>query len=337
MRGRGGRFRVVALALAVVPPALLGGLADDAASLPEPVASAAEERTHGPDGLELYRPRGQVAAAPYDVDEAAPWAPEEWDGALNTADQADLVELPTVHAVYVYPADKLSRFREFAAMFQADARQATGVLASLYGRGIRFDERLSADATTVYLDITEFKSKYRSGQLGGRDQFKLVAKELAAHQEFDDPDKKYAVWLDASSRYCGQANLSHDTQRAAENQNELRTTAIVYRPYDAKNADGGFCRGRTLLHELGHNLGALQEVAPNAFDGAHCDDSAEDAMCYTSETSSDTGGPAFDWGNDDYWDPAAAGGTGELGWWAVNLSRFVCPASGCADESTPNY
>lgn len=52
-------------------------------------------------------------------------------------------------------------------------------------------------------------------------------------------------------------------------------------------------------------MGALQDDSPNDFDGAHRADSAEDVMCYTSETANDTGGPAFDWGNDDYWDGAA--------------------------------
>ena len=103
---------------------------------------------------------------------------------------------------------------------------------------------------------------------------------------------------------------------------------------------GGFCRGRTLRHELGHTMGALQKVAPHAYDGAHCNDSAEDTMCYTSATSFDSGGPSFDYGNDDYWDPVAnpsLGSTRKLGWWTVNRSRFVCALTGCANPSTPEY
>jgi hypothetical protein len=75
------------------------------------------------------------------------------------------------------------------------------------------------------------------------------------------------------------------------------------------------------MHEMGHNMGALQQVAPNAFDGAHCDDSAEDVMCYTSATSTDTGTAAFDYGNNDYW--------GALSWWTVDLSKYVCASSTC--------
>lgn len=241
------------------------------------------------------------------------------------------------HAVYVYPSDKkdfpATRFSRYVAMFQADARDASRLLDTLYGRGIRFDERQSALGAPM-LDITVFRSRYNSKQLSAANQFDLVTRELGA--TFNAPNKKYVVWLDAGSQYCGQANLSQDTTRAASNLNEGKTLAIVYRPYNLNDlGSGGFCRGRTLLHELGHTMGALQRVAPHAFDGAHCDDSGEDTMCYTSATSVDTGGPAFDYNNDDYWDPLANPSyvatessplSGKLPWWTVNLSRFLCDA-----------
>ncbi|MDQ4025827.1 MAG: zinc-dependent metalloprotease, partial [Actinomycetota bacterium] len=281
--------------------------------------------------------RGRApGAAPYDVDGHAAWSASQWDGAVNTADQPDLTSLPTFHAVYVYPRDKASRFTQFAAMFQADALDTARLLG--YGRALRFDERTGA-AGARYLDITVMRSSYTAKRLGGGNQFSLVSNELAS-RGFTNSNKKYFVWLDAPSQYCGQAQLYQDARRSADNYNERRTTAIVYRPYPTSDASGGFCRGRTLLHELGHNMGALQKVAPHAFDGAHCNDSAEDVMCYTSQTSVDTGGPAFDWNNDDYWDPAAnpaLATDATLAWWTVNLSRFVCPAdavtSSCGDDT----
>jgi len=336
----GRRWRLV-VAGAVLPAGLVAGLAGEAASLPQRAAPAGEEHaaTHGPDGVDLdSRGRGRVGApaAVYEVDAPAPWSASEYDGAVHTTDQPDLTTLATFHAIYLHPADSKSRFPQFAAMFQADARQASSLLATLYGRGIRLDERAGAGGAR-YLDITVVRSRYRARQLSGGNQFSLVANELAA-KGFTSPDKKYAVWLDAGSQACGQGHLYQDTRRTAANSNEGRTTAIVYRPYSAADASGGFCRGRTLRHELGHNMGALQQVAPHAFDGAHCDDSAEDTMCYTSAASVDTGAPAFDHGNDDYWDPVAAGGSARLPWWTVNLSRFVCPPGGdCTRPNTPEF
>ena len=320
------RSRLAAVAAtALLAPALLLAGSSPAGSLPEQASTAGHEHahTHGPDGLALDRggPNRAAAAAPYAVDTHASWAPAQWDGQVNRADQPDLTTAPQIHAVYVYPARTTSRFSDFAAMFQADARQANSLLATTRQRALRFDERLGADNVTRYLDITVFQSRYRANQLSGSNQFSLVANELAGLSEFNKPNKKYVVWLDAGSKYCGQATLYHDTNRSELNANNGRTTGIVYRPYSTTNGEGGFCRGRTLLHELGHNLGALQVEAPSSFDDAHCNDSAEDVMCYTSQTSNDTGDAVFDYASNDYWDP---GPLQPLGWWTVNLSRFVC-------------
>ncbi|MBW3614265.1 MAG: zinc-dependent metalloprotease [Actinobacteria bacterium] len=326
------RSRLAAVAAtALLAPALLVAGSSPAGSLPDRAAPAGHEHahTHGPDGLALDRggPNRVAAAAPYDVDAHAPWSKAEWDGLAPTADvKPDVAVGPQIHAVYVYPARSTSRFLDFAAMFQADARQANTLLSATRNRALRFDERVGADGSTRYLDITVFRSKYNAKQLAGSNQFSLVANELEASGKFSEPDKKYVVWLDAGSKYCGQATLYHDTTRSELNANNGRTTGIVYRPYSTTNGEGGFWPGRTLLHELGHNLGALQADAPSSFDDAHCNDSAEDVMCYTSQTSNDTGGPVFDHGDNDYWDPSP---TAPLPWWTVNLSKFVCtPGAG---------
>ena len=355
------RWRRSAVAMASLVGLLnVGTSVVSAQTLPPQAPPVAHEHTHGPDGLDLdARGRPAPAAPPYDVDRHADWSSNQHDGQPYTSDlgDGDRVGLAMFHAVYVYPSDKPeyaqgtgSRFSTFAAMFQADARQASQLLSDLYGRAIRFDERDGG-----LLDITVFRSKYNSRQLAGSRQFNLVNDELAAAKnpdgtlKFAAPNKKYMAWLDAGSRYCGQANLSHDARRVADNQNEGRTLAIVYRPYDMSDSrTGGFCRGRTLRHELGHALGALQKDAPSSFDDAHCNDSAEDTMCYTSETTHDPGDADFDYRNDDYWDPVAnpsyaekypSGPGGKLGWWTVNLSKYLCdaPTSCHLAASTPPY
>ena len=345
------RLALVLFALAAV--AALVGAGPATAGLPSqapPVAHDHASHHHGPDGLALDpgngRGRPAVPAATYDVDGHAPWTEADWtapkDPGADQPDRAELAGLPQVHAIYVYPAKAATRLPRFGAMFQADAKQADSRLAS-YGRTIRWDLR-----TDGKLDITSFQSKYRATQLAGANQFSLVANELAS--VFKDPNKKYVVWLDAGSKYCGQGTLWNDTSRSPTNASDVnRTTGIVYRPYGATTSTGGFCRGRTLLHELGHNLGAVLAPAPHSFDDAHCNDSAEDVMCYTSQTSKDTGLAVFDYLNDDYWDARAT--VNPLGfeparpalpWWTVNLSRFLCPpVSGvpnCAvANSNPGY
>lgn len=332
------------LAVAATVGLLVSGLSGQAMSAEEQApgdhghGAAPTHRSHGPDGIALDRQ--DLAAAPFAADTEVSWVASEYDGAAYTIDRPDVAGrsgLAMVHAIYVYAKEKPNRFSTFGAMFQADVRDASRLLETRYGRGIRFDERpdiRGVDRPTV-VDITVFRSRYRSAQLSATNQFDVVAGELAADGRFSNPDKKYVVFLDAPSQYCGQGELWQDTQRNASNASEQRTLGIVYRPYDPNTAStGGFCRGRTLRHEIGHNLGALQSLAPHAFDGAHCADSAEDTMCYRFADTPDTGAAVFDYGNDDYWDPIAAGGTAKLAWWTVNLSRFVCPPGG--DCSQPN-
>lgn len=334
------RIHQVAVGAALVAASLavpVAGPPMDAGADTAPLLAVAPNVGHGPDGPELdHSPVGPQ----WEVDLHAPWAASEWDEAEFTADQPDSTALPTVHAVYLHPLDQPSRFQEFAAMLQADARDASKKLADLYGRGIRWDERTGAGGAS-YVDITVVRSAMTTAELAAPQwQFNAVYSELF-RVGLNKPNKKYAVWLDAPSTFCGQAMLSQDRRRRASNGNELTSLAIVYRKGAPVDVDGGFCRGRTLLHELGHAMGALQEGAPNAFDGAHCADSAEDVMCYAPPALNDTGRQEFDYRNDDYWDPAAnpaLGSSTKLPWWTVNLSRFICPTTGCANANkNPGY
>ena len=355
----------------VLVGASLGGAAN--ASLPPEAADSGHAHAgHGPDGLALDR-RVRTPGATYSVDNHAAWASCEYDGVARSTDTTDLSAyattatgyLPQVHAVYVHPANSASRFLSFAAMFQADARQSSALLQTL-GRDVRWDLRETTTTPPVgfcgaatMLDITVFRSQYSAKQLSTSRQFSLVANELAASGKFSAPDKKYVVWLDAGSRYCGQGSLWQDINRSATNKSEVnRTTGIVYRPYANDPATGGFCRGRTLLHELGHNMGAVQNVAPNAFDGAHCDDDNNDTMCYRDQAADQITSPTpqFDFGKNDYWDLGASQVSAsnpdglpttsaeKLGWWALNLSKYVCPlattgtSADCARaNSNPGY
>ena len=326
------RLRVFGVLLCLALPAVAAGTVGVAGSLPEQASDTGEANAHShPDGLDLdARGRGKpgVVAAGYGVDAYAPVVTSDWDGQAYAADQPDGAKLnqPQFHAIYLYPSNGVNRFNQFAAMIQADARQASDFLSS-YGRAVRWDTRpdTRAGRTTPLIDITVLKSNNNSKRLGSGNQFTVVKNEIAS-RGFNNANKKYVVWLDAPSQYCGQGELYQDTRRTSANNNQLKTTAIVYRPYPTGDpVTGGFCRGRTAMHEMGHNMGALQKVAPHAFDGAHCSDSAEDVMCYTSATSLDTGDPAFDYKNDDYWDPSS----GALPWWTVNLSKYVCPTTSC--------
>lgn len=71
----------------------------------------------------------------------------------------------------------------------------------------------------------------------------------------------------------------------------------------------------TLVHELGHTLGAVPLSAPNSDGGWHCSDSL-DFMCYGGVQRQVCPVVTFDCGNDDYFDH---GGW----WWDVADSPFL--------------
>ena len=335
------RARLLLVLAALVAATVASASAVPAQAAPRPTDKHEYEHahTHGPDGLDLDRRGRKKGPAAFVVDDVLrpPWNAADHDGvspAIATPDSPDVdyvAALPQLHAVYVYPSDAPSRFGQFAAMFQADARQASSFLETKYGRALRWDE-VDRGGTRL-LDITVIRSAYKANQLATTNQFNLVRADV--EQVFPSstyPHKKFVAWLDSGSQYCGQGELYQDTRRLSGNNNELRTLGIVYRPYAVADATtGGWCRGRTLLHEIGHNLGAVQQVSPRAFDGAHCNDDDNDVMCYTSAATYDSGVAQFDYGTNDYWDPGAQRGSTpfaqKLNWWAVNLNKFVCPTT----------
>jgi len=276
-----------------------------------------------------------------------PWSSADYDGKQFGADQADTTTLPTIHAVYLYPSDAPNRFASFAAMFQRDARRGSAQLQSALGYGFRWDDRVDATGRRL-LDVTVLRSGYNLKKLSGSSQFSLARSEVAA--KLANPNKKYMIWLDAPSSYCGQSDTVSGTTRTASNAANGRTYTLVYRYYDAANAQGGFCA--PILHELFHSMGAVSPSAPHYTAGAHCVDNANDILCNGSSAipfDSSLGGAYVDYRNDDYWDPGAdvysgAPASAKLGWWTVNLNRFLCPpsasdptAADCAGPNSPAY
>ncbi|MEA2475821.1 MAG: hypothetical protein QOC87_20 [Actinomycetota bacterium] len=305
---------------------------------PPPMSEEAILHSHGPDGpgVDLNPHAGP------NFDPSATWSPSDYDGQIWTKDAPDITDpsiLPSVHAIYLYPSDAASRFLQLAPMMQASARRASSLMKAFTGHEIRFDERYGADSATRYLDITVVKSSYDTRKLGSSSQFSWVTKQLSS-SGFTNPNKKYLVWLDAPSQYCGQSSLQQATQRNASNPNNARSVSAIYRYYDPSNSAGGFCGA--VLHELSHAMGAVQSVAPH-YQTSHCNDNANDVMCYYASTIpySASAGLYYDYGDNDYLDPSAdatnPGLTGKLPWWTVNLSRFLCGTAGCEYPNTPSY
>jgi hypothetical protein len=326
------------LAAAVFAPASAG------ASVGAPI-------THGPDPAGVSagpeQPAGPTAALGKRV---AKLVPSAWCGTETNADD-EVNEVDNgpfrYHAVYMLAADSTNRFGSIATTLQNDAFQASALLETSYGRAIRFD--LGTSCGPQYLDITVVRMPQTSAQMAAlarssNGTFDAVSHALDAAglttiQPSDSIDdaaartRNYLVWLDAPAPdgSCGQAAIYDDPSRSQDNLNNLGgKAAVVFR-----NGDG-FCSSNAARHEIGHNLGGLQPVAPHAFDGSHCNDAYEDTMCYSNSPQVADGrrGTFFDYGNDDYWSLPGA----PLGWWTVDENRFLCPDASCnvVDGATPD-
>lgn len=302
-------------------------------------ARASFVRTHGPDPA--------PPAAPASAGFATVAAASDWCANTATAsrqfDNGDY----RYHAIYVHPADRPSRLTALGGELQAAAFGASALLEREYRRAIRFD--VGTPCGREQLDISELQLPFTEAQLsalaaaGGAATFDAVAGALRtagfgvadkdeAREQLASRTENYVVWLDGPSppRSCGQGTALLDTTRSQTNVNNFGgKLALIFRQ------GREFCGADVVRHEIGHNLGALQPDAPHAPDGVHCDDAFEDTMCGLSSPRIAGGafnGLYFDYGNDDYWDPPQGQ---PLGWWTLNLSRFLCPTPDCNRPAAP--
>src|SRR3954470_11686923 len=297
--------------------------------------------THGPDPAQVAA-GPEAALAPAALGKrVAKLVPSAWCGTeAGSDDTVNEVDNGTYryHAVYMIPADGQDRFPALATAMQRDAFQASALLETAYGRAIRFD--IGTSCGPQYLDISVVRMPQTSAQLtaaarSGNGTFNAVSAALdaAGFTTIQPTDsvadaaartRNYVVWLDAPapSGSCGQAAIYDDPTRSADNLNNFGgKAAVVFRN------GSGFCSSNAARHEIGHNLGGLQPVAPHALDGSHCDDAYEDTMCYSNspEVADGERGTFFDYGNDDYWSLPGA----PLPWWTVDENRVLCPDASC--------
>lgn len=288
--------------------------------------------THGPDPA----PRSSGSATARVAQAPAPWCGD----VRSTDDTANEASPPyRFHAVYAVPSDRPARLSQVASGIQADAQSASSLFAARFGRGIRFDygTRCGAanlDITTISLpeDTTSLErlAATPAGVLEvvarALDAAGLPTARAGAAPRGVAATTNYVVWLDgpAPEQYCGQATLTLDRRRSQDNGNTVGgKVAAIFRD------GGGFCGASTVLHEVGHTLGAVQPRSSGGEWTGHCSDEAEDLMCDPSAPALSGPGAArdrLDAAHDDYWDPPS--GTA-LGWWTLNLSRFICADADC--------
>lgn len=163
---------------------------------------------------------------------------------------------------------------------------------------------------------------------GASDSFNTVVNDLRTKGYTSLTDKLW-VWYEGSvgAGIAGTGHLYWDESRSVNNRNNAgpgssSTFAVLW------GQTAGYSV-RTWMHENAHNLGAVQQNAPDSTGAAHCTD-GQDVMCYP-----DGGAPYnanvctdrthFDCGHDSYFDPDPAVGDYLASNWnlAWRMNRFI--------------
>ncbi|MET9403328.1 RICIN domain-containing protein [Kitasatospora sp. NPDC002965] len=232
-----------------------------------------------------------------------------------------------VQVVYVHTpgsdrfAQYLASFKKWAAdvdvIYNASAQETGGV------RHVRFVTEPDCSASVLNVQISDAEMA----------DFNTSNRALTA-QGLNRKDRKYMIFADAKV-YCGIGTFAGDERPGQDN---LSNFGPSY-----GRTDAGCWGGHTAAHELGHNLGAVSNSAPNSSKGGHCVDEW-DLMCYSDtpyypamrtvcpDNASDM---RLDCRHDDYYHTSPAAGSYLATHWNVASNRFLIAGGSTGPNPDP--
>ncbi|GGV99211.1 hypothetical protein GCM10010230_24790 [Streptomyces narbonensis] len=227
-----------------------------------------------------------------------------------------------VQVVYVHGPDR-DRYGEYVASFRkwaadADLIYATSAKETGGVRHIRYVT--AADCTPTVLNIELPASALA--------EFSATNKALA-DKGLNRRDRKYMIFADAKV-YCGIGTFAGDERPGQNNQSNFGPSY--------GRTDSGCWGGHTAAHELGHNLGAVNNSAPNTSRGAHCTDEY-DVMCYSDTPyypqmryvcSNQAAENILDCNHDDYFHTSPRAGSYLATHWNTADNQFLMRSTGGA-------
>ncbi|NLT55565.1 MAG: hypothetical protein GXX79_13595 [Actinomycetales bacterium] len=281
------------------------------------LGTTSDECTHGPDAA----PKGvdvDTRVPPVNDPEVAAPGGSDAEVAEAVAPDAELAAAVTgavpcdgdgvsgnrVEVLYVHPegtdryATYLNSFRTWAAgidtIYDESAKETGG------SRHVRFvTETVDGTCVPTVANVTVSASAIGN--------FSSTNKELQA-QGFNRRDRKYVIFADADV-YCGIGSFAGDTTKGASNRSNFGPSY--------GRSDSGCWNATTAAHELGHNLGAVNNDSPNTTGSGHCVDEY-DIMCYSDspdypsmvvKCNDRAGDSRLDCNHDDYYNTSPAPGS----------------------------
>ncbi|MGW2398121.1 RICIN domain-containing protein [Kitasatospora sp. NPDC001664] len=233
-----------------------------------------------------------------------------------------------VQVLYVHGPGKdrfgqyLASFKKWAAdtdvIYNASAQETGGT------RHVRYVTESDCSASVLNVELSD----------AALQEFGASNKALAA-QGFNRKDRKYMIFAEANV-YCGIGTFNGDERPGQDN---LSNFGPSY-----GRTDNGCWGGSTAAHELGHNLGAVNNSAPHTSRGAHCVDEW-DIMCYSDSPyypkmqtvcPNRASDDRLDCNHDDYYNTAPQPGSYLATHWNVADNRFLLRDGGTTPNPTPS-
>jgi hypothetical protein len=321
---------------------------------------AAPAAAHGVEGAVTHRDtREELSLADVARTAAAAGAPQAlpygWCGDARVTDDTANAALPATSArfklVYAHPADRPDRFAAWRDALQADVALIQRFLASQSGGGKALRVDMGTRCGPQFADIQVVHlSGPRSRYV---DNFSAIVQEVEPRLGSSDGPRNVVILGDTlnGGTYdygLGENVLGQGADRhGSSNLHNSGGFASVLFSRDGQAAPGADPRGwwpEGMLHEMTHNLGAVQWSAPHSTQPAgssfggygHCWQ-GYDVMCYTEDAGAShamrydcprVGGAipqVYDCGRDDYYSPAPPAGSYLATHWNVYDSAFMAP------------
>ncbi|MEU9007384.1 RICIN domain-containing protein, partial [Streptomyces sp. NPDC048551] len=219
-------------------------------------------------------------------------------------------------------AEYLASFRKWAAdadvIYAASAKETGGI------RHIRYVTAADCTPSVIGIELPD----------SALAEFSTTNAALAA-KGFDRRDRKYMIFADTQI-YCGIGTFNGDERPG---QNNLSNFGPSY-----GRTDSGCWGGHTAAHELGHNLGAVNNSAPNTSRGAHCTDEY-DVMCYSDTPyypqmrnvcTNQASENILDCNHDDYFHTSPKPGSYLATHWNIADNQFLMRTDGGGTGPNPN-
>ncbi|MFD7903599.1 RICIN domain-containing protein [Kitasatospora sp. NPDC059747] len=219
-------------------------------------------------------------------------------------------------------AQYLASFKKWAAdvdvIYNASAQETGGA------RHVRFVTDSDCSASVLNVQISD----------AALQDFN-ASNDAVAAQGFNRKDRKYMMFTDAKV-YCGIGTFAGDERPGQDN---LSNFGPSY-----GRTDSGCWGGHTAAHELGHNLGAVNNSAPSTSKGGHCVYDY-DLMCYSDYPyypqmkvvcPDRAHYDRLDCTHDDYYSTDPKPGSYLSSHWNVANNRFLITGNGGGTGPNPN-